>query len=45
MRYSSAEEVFKEITDKIPVFKGQTYQRIGSLGIPAKSAGSPVAVR
>ncbi len=32
MKYSSAEDVFKEITEKRPAFRGLTYQKIGSQG-------------
>jgi NADH-quinone oxidoreductase subunit G len=34
-RYRSAEEIFKEIAEKIPAFKGLTYQRIGRSGAKA----------
>ncbi len=34
-RYQSAEDVFREITEKIPAFKGLSYQSIGRLGAKA----------
>jgi len=34
-RYQSAEDVFREITEKIPAFKGLSYQSIGRLGTKA----------
>ncbi len=35
--YQSAEEVFNEISEKIPAFKGLSYQSIGRLGAMAKT--------
>ncbi len=35
-QYQSAEEIFNEIAEKIPGFKGLTYQSIGRLGAMAK---------
>jgi len=35
--YQSAEDVFSEITDKIPAFDGLTYRSIGRLGAAAKT--------
>jgi NADH-quinone oxidoreductase subunit G len=32
MKYNSAEDIFKEIAEKIPAFKGLNYQKIGTQG-------------
>jgi NADH-quinone oxidoreductase subunit G len=32
-RYHTSEEVFKEIAEKVPAFKGLTYAQLGSLGV------------
>ena len=36
MKYASAEEVFKEIAERVPEFKGMSYSKIGNHGIPLK---------
>ncbi len=36
MKYSTAEEVFKEISERIPAFKGLSYSKIGHNGISLK---------
>ncbi len=33
MKYNSAEDVFKELSEKITEFKGQTFEKIGSKGV------------
>lgn len=43
MRYNSAEDVFKEITEKVPAFRGMTYLKLGSHGAVV-SAPESVAV-
>jgi NADH dehydrogenase/NADH:ubiquinone oxidoreductase subunit G len=36
MKYAAAEEVFKEIAEHIPAFKGLSYSKIGSHGASLK---------
>ena len=36
MKYATAEEVFKEITERIPAFKGLSYSIVGNQGISVK---------
>jgi NADH-quinone oxidoreductase subunit G len=36
MKYATAEEVFKEIAERIPAFKGLSYSKIGSHGATVK---------
>ena len=36
MKYSSAEEVFKEIAENVPAFKGLSYKIIGTHGASIK---------
>lgn len=36
MKYASAEEVFKELAERIPAFKGLSYSKIGTHGVPLK---------
>ena len=36
-RYSHAEDVFNEIAGTIEAFKGMTYRKIGSRGVPLKA--------
>ena len=33
-RYTTSEEIFKEISDKIPAYKGMTYSRLAAHGLP-----------
>jgi NADH-quinone oxidoreductase subunit G len=47
MKFSSPEEIFKEISNQIPGFKGLSYLRIGNTGAmiePSKIVSSPAAV-
>ena len=39
MKYTSAEEVFREIAERIPAFRGLSYAKVGSLGAPVVKAG------
>jgi len=34
LKYTTSEDVFKEITEKIPALKGMSYQKLGSSGLP-----------
>ncbi len=36
MKYANAEEIFKEMAERIPAFKGLTYSKIGSRGMVLK---------
>jgi len=36
MKYSNAEEIFKEMAERIPAFKGLSYSKIGSRGMVLK---------
>jgi NADH-quinone oxidoreductase subunit G len=36
MKYSTAEDVFKEISERIPAFKGLSYTKIGNRGAPVR---------
>ncbi len=45
LKYSTAEDVFKEITERVPAFKGLSYIKIGSRGVTIKTSetvSSPV---
>ena len=37
MKYGTAEDVFKEIAERIPAFKGLSYLKIGSHGVQVKN--------
>jgi NADH-quinone oxidoreductase subunit G len=41
-RYNSAEDVFKEMSEKIPVLKGLSYRTIGNRGLSLHSANANV---
>ncbi|HTK82655.1 MAG TPA: molybdopterin-dependent oxidoreductase [Bacteroidota bacterium] len=41
-KYSSAEDVFREIASENPAFKGMTYMRVGSRGMMLSSQREPV---
>jgi NADH-quinone oxidoreductase subunit G len=44
MKYASAEDVFKEMANQIPAFKGLSYHRIGAKGVMVelpKTVSSP----
>ncbi|RPI05170.1 MAG: NADH-quinone oxidoreductase subunit G [Ignavibacteriae bacterium] len=36
MKYASSEEVFKELVERVPAFKGLSYSKIGTHGAPIK---------
>jgi NADH-quinone oxidoreductase subunit G len=38
LKYTTSEEVFKEITEKLPPFKGMNYIKLGSQGVNANAA-------
>jgi NADH-quinone oxidoreductase subunit G len=38
MKYSSAEDVFKEISERIPAYKGLSYSKIGTHGAPVRKS-------
>jgi NADH-quinone oxidoreductase subunit G len=42
MKYASAEEVFKEMTERLPAFKGLSYTKIGTRGALLKEINPPV---
>ncbi len=44
MKYNTSEDVFKEIAEKIPAFKGLSYLKIGSRGAMVSTAAIPTAV-
>ena len=46
-RYATAEDVFKDLSENVPAFKGMTYVKLGNKGLPLKSSVSestPVGV-
>jgi NADH-quinone oxidoreductase subunit G len=44
MKYNSAEDVFKEIAEKIPAFRGLSYAKIGSKGMMLQNLTKPTPV-
>ena len=42
-KYTISEEVFKEITEKIPLFKGMSYAKLNARGLPVSKAGTVVS--
>jgi len=45
MKYSSAEEIFKDITEHVPEFKGMSYPKIGSHGLILRNVSSANTVK
>ncbi|MCU0411339.1 MAG: 2Fe-2S iron-sulfur cluster-binding protein [Bacteroidetes bacterium] len=43
MKYAASDEIFKELAEKIPAFRGLSYLKLGSTGATT-SAGAPAAV-
>jgi len=43
MKYAASDEIFKELAEKIPAFRGLSYLKLGSTGAMT-SAGAPAAV-
>ncbi|HTP80962.1 MAG TPA: molybdopterin-dependent oxidoreductase [Bacteroidota bacterium] len=44
MKYGSAEEVFREIAEKVPAFKGMSYAKVGTMGWKMEKSPSSVGV-
>ncbi len=40
MKYTTAEEVFREIAERVPAFKGLTYLKLGSAGMTVQTPAS-----
>ena len=45
MRYTTSEEVFREIAESVPAFKGLSYLKIGTMGAVAQAQKAGTAVR
>ncbi|MBI3004398.1 MAG: (2Fe-2S)-binding protein [Ignavibacteriales bacterium] len=44
MKFNSADDVFREISEKVQAFKGLNYQKIGNTGVMSKTASRAVPV-